>query len=95
MLLFTLTLLSTSMVFADSIFDIGEDFIDDVKSFIIIVATPAAVIGIGIGALMQKISMGDEQKIRRGKSLVWTSIIAWTILNAAPRIFETIQSYLR
>ena len=45
-----------------------NDAFEDIESWIIKIATPAAAVAVCTGALMRKFSFGDEEKIRTGKS---------------------------
>jgi len=63
-----------------------------VESSILQWSAVAVVIGVGVGAMMKKFSMGKQDKIEMGNKLMKDSIIAFAILNATPRIVNFITS---
>lgn len=75
-------------------FEAAGNLISDVSSTILLLSTPAAGIGVGTGAFMQKFSGGDQQKVGTGKKVVTGSIVSWGVLNGLPLILGTIQNYL-
>ncbi|MBP5427259.1 MAG: hypothetical protein J6Y29_05160 [Clostridiales bacterium] len=89
--------LMNEVVFAaqgDNIFDGFQQMLDAVKGKILGFSTAAVVIGVGVGAMMKKFSMGKQDKIEMGNKLMKDSIIAFVILNATPRILNFVTSYL-
>lgn len=58
----------------------------ETKSVILKFSAFAVIIGVGVGAMMKKFSMGKQDKIEMGNKLMKDSIIAFAILNATPRI---------
>lgn len=79
---------------ATTVFDAGTQLANDASAWIIGISTAAAVVGVGTGALMKKMSFGDDQKIRTGNKIMSGSIIAWAVLNGLPLILGTIQNYI-
>ena len=53
---------------------------EDIKKYIVAIATPIAAVAIGSGFLMQKFSFGDEERIRTGKKLIRTSIVSYAFI---------------
>ena len=68
---------------------------DDIKSYIIAIATPLAAVAIGSGFMMQKFSFGDEERIRTGKKLIRTSIISYTFILALDLIISLIETLIK
>ena len=67
---------------------------EDIKSYIIAIATPIAAVAIGSGFLMQKFSLGDEERIRTGKKLIRTSIISYAFILALDLIINLIKALI-
>lgn len=67
---------------------------EDIKSYIIAIATPIAAVAIGSGFLMQKFSLGDEERIRTGKKLIRTSIISYVFILTLDLIISLIKSLI-
>lgn len=80
--------LASEVVFAadNSLLGNISDMLKEVKNTILTMSTFAVVIGVGIGAMMKKFSMGKQDKIEMGTKLMKDSIIAYIILNLTPRI---------
>lgn len=64
---------------------------ENIKSYIVAIATPIAAVAIGSGFLMQKFSLGDEERIRTGKKLIRTSIISYAFILALDLIVNLIK----
>ena len=67
---------------------------ENIKSWLIKLATPAAAVGTVTGLFMQKFSFGDEEKIRTGKKLVKTSLVAYAFILAIDLILSAIESLI-
>ena len=67
---------------------------DNIKKYIIAIATPIAAVAIGSGFLMQKFSLGDEERIRIGKKLIRTSIISYSFILALDLIINLIEGLI-
>lgn len=67
---------------------------DNIKKYIIAIATPIAAVAIGSGFLMQKFSFGDEERIRSGKKLIRTSIISFSFILALDLIINLIEGLI-
>ena len=65
---------------------------DKIKGYLVAIATPVAAVSIASGFLMQKFSLGDEEKIRTGKKLIKTSIISYAFILALDLIISLIQN---
>ena len=68
---------------------------ENIKSYIVAIATPIAAVAIGSGFLMQKFSLGDEERIRTGKKLIRTSIISYTFILVLDLIISLIESLIK
>lgn len=67
---------------------------EDIKSYLIAIATPIAAVAIGSGFLMQKFSFGDEERIRTGKKLIRTSIISYAFILLLDLIINLIKTLI-
>ena len=65
---------------------------EKIKGYLVAIATPVAAVAIASGFLMQKFSLGDEEKIRNGKKLIKTSIISYTFILTLDLIISLIQT---
>ncbi len=68
---------------------------EDLKKYIIAIATPIAAVAIGSGFLMQKFSFGDEERIRTGKKLIRTSVVSYAFILALDLIINLIESLIK
>ena len=89
-----MTLIMQKMYLSSTVFSQGEKLIRDAQTAIISVSTPAALIGVGIGAFIWKFSGGDLLKVATGKKAVFYSIAGWAVVNGITLILGTIQNYL-
>lgn len=67
---------------------------NNIKSYIIAIATPIAAVAIGSGFLMQKFSFGDEERIRTGKKLIRTSIVSYAFILVLDLIISLIETLI-
>ena len=67
---------------------------EDIESWIIKIATPAAAVAVCSGALMRKFSFGDEEKIRTGKKLITGSLFSYAFILAIDLVLSAIQSLI-
>lgn len=70
------------------------DAFEDIKSYIVAIATPLAAVAIGSGFLMQKFSFGDEERIRGGKKLIRTSVVSYAFILALDLIINLIKTLI-
>lgn len=70
------------------------DAFEDIKSYLVAIATPIAAVAIGSGFLMQKFSFGDEERIRTGKKLIRTSIVSYAFILVLDLIISLIKSLI-
>ncbi len=67
---------------------------ENIKSYLVAIATPVAAVAIASGFLMQKFSFGDEEKIRSGKKLIRTSIVSYAFILALDLVINLIQTLI-
>lgn len=65
---------------------------DRMKEYLIAIATPAAAISVASGFLIQKFSFGDEERIRKGKKLIRTSLVSYAFILTLDLIISLIQT---
>ncbi len=70
------------------------DAFENIKGYLIAIATPVAAVAIASGFLMQKFSFGDEERIRNGKKLIRTSIVSYAFILALDLIISLIQNLI-
>ena len=67
---------------------------EDIKDWLIKLATPAAAVAVATGAFMKKFSFGDEEKIRMGKKLIKGSLFSYAFILAINLILSAIKSLI-
>lgn len=67
---------------------------EQIESWLIKLATPAAAVAVGTGVFMRKFSFGDEERIRTGKKLIRGSLFSYAFILAIDLILSTIQSFI-
>ncbi|MCI8760814.1 MAG: hypothetical protein HFJ34_06880 [Clostridia bacterium] len=67
---------------------------DNIKSWLLKIATPAAAVAVGTGVFMKKFSFGDEEKIRTGKKLIKGSLFSYAFILAIDLILSAIKSLI-
>ena len=70
------------------------DAFEDIKTWLIAIATPAVAVAVGTGIFMKKFSFGDEEKIRTGKKLITGSLFSYAFILAIDLILSAIQSLI-
>lgn len=65
---------------------------ENIESWIIKLATPAAAVAVGTGIFMKKFSFGDEERIRTGKKLIRNSLFSYAFILAIDLILAAIKS---
>ena len=71
-----------------------NDAFEDIESWILKIATPAAAVAVGTGVFMKKFSFGDEEKIRTGKKLIKGSLFSYAFILAIDLILSAIKSLI-
>jgi hypothetical protein len=67
---------------------------ENIKDWLIKLATPAAAVAVATGVFMKKFSFGDEEKIRVGKKLIKSSLFSYAFILAIDLILSAIQSLI-
>ena len=67
---------------------------ENIESWLITLATPAAAVAVGAGLFMKKFSFGDEEKIRNGKKLVKTALFSYAFILAIDLVLSAIKSLI-
>ena len=67
---------------------------EDIGSWLINLATPAAAVAVGTGVFMKKFSFGDEEKIRTAKKLIRGSLFSYGFILAIDLILSAIKSLI-
>ena len=94
-ILFLNTLSSISLAWGDPqiVSKITSAF-ENIKDWLIKIATPAAAVAVGTGVFMKKFSFGDEEKIRTGKKLIKGSLFSYAFILAIDLILSAIKSLI-
>ena len=67
---------------------------ENIKDWLLKIATPAAAVAVGTGIFMRKFSFGDEEKIRTGKKLINGSLFSYAFILAIDLILSAIKSLI-
>ena len=67
---------------------------ENIKNWLLKIATPAAAVAVGTGVFMRKFSFGDEEKIRTGKKLIKGSLFSYAFILAIDLILSEINSLI-
>ena len=67
---------------------------EDIRSWLINLATPAAAVAVGTGVFMKKFSFGDEERIRTAKKLIRGSLFSYGFILAIDLILSAIKSLI-
>lgn len=92
---FLFTLSSISLAWGDPqiVSKINSAF-ENIKDWLLKIATPAAAVAVGSGVFMKKFSFGDEEKIRTGKKLIKGSLFSYAFILAIDLILSAIKSLI-
>ena len=67
---------------------------ENIKGWLLKLATPAAAVAVGTGVFMKKFSFGDEEKIRTGKKIIKGSLFSYAFILAIDLILSAIRSLI-
>ena len=67
---------------------------EDIRDWLINLATPAAAVAVGSGVFMKKFSFGDEERIRTAKKLIRGSLFSYGFILAIDLILSAIKSLI-
>ena len=70
------------------------DAFEDIESWFLKLATPAAAVAVGTGIFMKKFSFGDEERIRTSKKIIRGSLFSYGFLLALDLILQAIKSFI-
>ena len=65
---------------------------EDIESWFMKLATPAAAVAVGVGLFMKKFSFGDEERIRMSKKIIRGTLISYALLLMIDLILSAIES---
>lgn len=68
---------------------------EDIKDWLIKLATPAAAVAVGTGIFMKKFSFGDEERIRTGKKIIRGSLFSYAFILGIDLILSAISSLVK
>ena len=72
-----------------------DDAFEDIKDWLIKLATPAAAVAVGTGIFMKKFSFGDEERIRMGKKIVRGSLFSYAFILGIDLVLSAISSLVK
>ena len=72
-----------------------DDAFEDIKDWLIKLATPAAAVAVGTGIFMKKFSFGDEERIRMGKKIVRGSLFSYSFILGIDLVLSAISSLVK
>ena len=67
---------------------------ENIESWMLKIATPAAAVAVAVGLFMKKFSFGEEERIRTAKKMIRGSLIAYGLLLAIDLILQAIQALI-
>ena len=67
---------------------------EQIESWLLKIATPAAAVAVGTGIFMKKFSFGDEERIRTGKKIIKGSLFSYAFILAIDLILSAIKSLI-
>jgi hypothetical protein len=70
------------------------DAFEEIESWLLKIATPAAAVAVATGLFMKKFSFGDEERIRTGKKVVRSSLFSYAFILAIDLILSAIKSLI-
>lgn len=68
--------------------------LEQIENWLLMLATPAAAVAVGVGVFMKKFSFGDEERIRIAKKLIRGSLFSYGFILAINLILSTIKSLI-
>ena len=71
-----------------------ESAFENIESWLIKLATPAAAVAVGTGIFMKKFSFGDEERMRTGKKVIRSSLFSYAFILAIDLILAAIKSFI-
>ena len=71
-----------------------ENAFKDIEGWILKLATPAAAVAVGTGIFMKKFSFGDEERIKKKKKIIRSSLFSYAFILAIDLILAAIKSLI-
>lgn len=71
-----------------------DNAFENIGTWLVNLATPAAAVAVGTGVFMKKFSFGDEEKIKMGKKLIRGSLFSYGFILAIDLILSAIKSLI-
>ena len=71
-----------------------QNAFENIKSWLVKLATPVTAVAVGSGLFMKKFSFGDEEKIRTGKKLVKTALFSYAFILGIDLVLSAIESLI-
>lgn len=71
-----------------------ESAFENIQSWLIKLATPAAAVAVGTGIFIKKFSFGDEERMRTGKKIIRSSLFSYGFILAIDLILAAIKSFI-
>ncbi len=68
---------------------------EQIESWLLKLATPAAAVAIAVGVFMQKFSFGDEERIRIAKKLIRSTLFSYAFILVLDLVLSAIQTLLK
>ena len=95
-LILTIILVSTLSIFSyaatPKFVNKLQKALEDIESWFMKLATPAAAVAVGVGLFMKKFSFGDEERIRMSKKIIRGTLISYALLLMVDLILSAIES---
>ena len=67
---------------------------ENIKDWLLALATPAAAVAVGVGVFVKKFSFGDEERIRIAKKLIRGSLFSYAFILGINLILSAIKSLI-
>lgn len=67
---------------------------ENIESWLLKIATPAAAVAVGTGIFMRKFSFGDEERIRMGKKIIRGSLFSYAFILAIDLVLSAIKALI-
>lgn len=93
-ILLTLFISSNSLAADPKLISTLKKAFDQIKSWLLKLATPAAAVGVCTGLFMKKFSLGDEEKIRLGKKIVNNTLFSYAFVLAIDLVLSAIETLI-
>lgn len=65
-----------------------------IQSYLVKLATPIAGVAIAAGVLMRKLSFGDDEKMAKGKKIIFSSIVGYAVILSIDLILKFVDALI-